>query len=124
MACDYCKRSFVPHCPFCGTNQVAPTPDAPVEHALSTLLALTPSQRAQVLAELPETKPTAWQRLQEWLTEKQEGPGRCWDWDVGATESGSLYCVYLRDLGGTRRVAKGEGPTLDDALANALEKLK
>lgn len=88
------------------------------EHRVRELAREFAAVRAQALTELPETKPNPWQRLGEWLCNPWN-PGRCYlrtDIKLGVVR------VELCEQQ-TMRVATGEGPTLDEALVNALEKL-
>lgn len=80
--------------------------------------ALSAIPRPAAPTELPETKPTAWQRLGEFLAHADLGPERSWEKHEG--QLGAV--VYLFE--GDDMAAAGEGPTLDAALVAAMEKLK
>lgn len=65
-------------------------------------------------------KPDPWRQLGEWLADRDSGTQRSWRlWNP--TKDDPQFGVRLTD-GITFKY--GEGPTLDDALVNAMEKLK
>lgn len=94
-------------------------PEYAIGECVATLLALTPEQRAQVIAELPESKPTAWQRLSAWLVAE---PGRSYDRSTDGHFAAHGHGLFWL-IDDEAVFAKGEGPTLDAALAKAMEKL-